>query len=722
MRSINGFWKNLFAQLPLSPRSNGVPIRRLTAAHVRAGNIARGNQDWHSAANAYREALAREPSLQHIWIQLGHMEKEAGEIDRATSAYQEAARLSDDAEPFLQLGHMAKTWSDSTTAAEHFVAALQRAPENIQAISELVRLLPDRDKAKSGLWNKAITVLGFDSAESSSQGSRFLKSGAIVFDVTDLISFFGQRRLPTGIQRVQIEIALACLEQSDRSLTTFCVYASGRRGWVKLSHDGFEKLCRLSKISDDNKESSWISRLKETYREIALSKNVDFRRNTLLINLGTSWSDRNFLLDVRTIRIQKGVIYVPLVFDLIPTISPQWFMQSLVHDYCAWFGSLLHSADGCLAISEATRNDLLLKSTEWNAPMQMLSVPVVRLNGDFRQPSAGKDCLSNYSLSPERYVLFVSTLEPRKNHRGAFNAWLMLAEKLGEAAMPRLVCVGGRGWLNEELHQMLRDHPSLRRMVVILHGIPDDVLAALYEHCLFVIYPSFYEGWGLPVSEALSYGKVPAVSTVSSLPEAGGPYACYFDPTNARDIASTVLALLDSDTRLDIESKIRDSYLPRSWQQIAADAIAKARNVGSREKDTLVRLAGSATWSFALPQQTDSFDRKTPAKNAEALRHGFAWMLPGLKGCRIDGDDATIRFYWSGLPNRKLEIHFLVTHGDGIVSITGYEICRELKIASDYPNSLTLPLPNIPGPFEIKLLPISGVIIVDKIVVADESL
>ena len=248
-------------------------------------------------------------------------------------------------------------------------------------------------------------------------------------------------------------------------------------------------------------------------------RKISFSPKDILINLGTSWSERNYLLDVRTARSRNAIIYIPLVFDLIPLINQNWFMQSLVQDYRVWFQSLLYSSDGYVVISQATQRDLLQKSAQFGVEVEPESVAVLPLNGDFRQGSARADILQAYGLAPRRYVLLVSTLEPRKNHSGAFSAWLTLADALGEAAMPHLVCVGGRGWLNEDLHQMLRENPALERMVHILHGVPDDRLAALYEHCLFTLYPSFYEGWGLPVSESLSYGKVPAISRTSSLPE-----------------------------------------------------------------------------------------------------------------------------------------------------------------------------------------------------------
>jgi len=718
MRSFRSWWNGVSAGLRLNPRSNGIRVRRTTAVYIRAGNIARAQQDWSRAADAYRRALTYEPHLQHLWVQLGHMEKEAGHIDLAASAYEEAARLRpEDAEPLLQLGHMTKAWRQPAEAAGYFVAALQRNPADLQAISELVRLMPDRDEVDPGLWSAVLDVLGIDPAEQLSDDVGQLSPGAMVFDVTDLLAFFGQRRLPTGIQRVQIEVSLACLDERFDPQPVFAVYSSRRRGWIKLPHGRFAELCRLARQSDDIEDVAWISQLDQMYRKIAVARTIRFSPGTVLINLGTSWSDRNYLLDVRTIRARDAVVYVPLVFDLIPLIGPQWFMQSLVRDYRAWFGSLLHSADGCLAISEATRKDLLRTSADWNAAMPRESVPVVHLNGNFRQTAADANSLRAYGLEPQHYVLFVSTLEPRKNHQGAFEAWLELADTLGEASVPRLVCVGGRGWLNEHLHQMLRERPVLRRLVLILHGIPDDTLAALYEHCLFALYPSFYEGWGLPVSEALSYGKVPAISRVSSLPEAGGPYARYFDPNTPSDIAATVRTLLDEVTRLEAEAAIRRDYKPRTWHQAAQDVVAKASKVTLRVQDTLPCLDDAGSWTLALSHQNEDMDQGRTVRQGEALRHGRGWSSPGMAGCGINGDDAALWFRWAGGHDAVLHLHFAASRSAATVKVGVGRELQAFRAEPDVALVVSAPLPDTTTTLYIPILPVTDEVVVEKIVV-----
>ena len=342
-------------------------------------------------------------------------------------------------------------------------------------------------------------------------------------------------------------------------------------------------------------------------------------------------------------------------------------------------------------------------------------MPVVQLDGDFRQ-AADSTLLQAHDLQFGPYVLLVSTLEPRKNHRGAFAAWLELAQTLGEAAVPRLVCVGGRGWLNEDLHQMLRESPALRRMVLILHGIPDDMLAALYEHCLFALYPSFYEGWGLPVSEALSYGKVPAISRCSSLPEAGGPHARYFDPSDPADIAATCRALLDDPTRHAAETAIRRDYAPRSWHEIARDMAAEARGVVSRIGDTLPCLQDAGTWTLALPPQGDATDTTAlAARQGEALRHGRAWQSPGMAGCRIDGDDAALWFRWRGPRGAVLHIHVAANPSPAEIAVRLGDECRTWPIRPGVPETLSCPLPNDAASVRIALSPIAGEIVVERI-------
>src|SRR5262249_15567171 len=116
----------------------------------------------------------------------------------------------------------------------------------------------------------------------------------------------------------------------------------------------------------------------------------------------------------------------------------------------------------------------------------------------------------------EPFLLFVSTIESRKNHQVLCRAYAQLVD-WGVTGLPRLVFAGGVGHGGRQvIDEIAADH-RLRDRVTVLSGASDTELVALYERCLFTLFPSLYEGWGLPVSEALSAGKFCISSNQGSL-------------------------------------------------------------------------------------------------------------------------------------------------------------------------------------------------------------
>ena len=574
----------------LGARSNGVRVRRATLISIIKGDLARQCLDWARAAEAYRAALAREPYLTHIWIQLGHCLKEDADFAGAEQAYLRAAELDDnDVEPLVRLGHMAASADDLTSAAWHFVNALRRSPEHLGASAELVRLLPQSTGVDAGLWREAVAVLGVDLETVAAEAAPPLAPGAVLIDLTDLLAYLSRARLPTGIQRVQIGVALACLEHAAGPVL-LCCHLPARGGWVLLPRERFERLCRASLVSDDQEDAEWRMELRRLYLTIAAAAPVRYASGSVLINPGASWSNAAYFDHVRRERERVGLVYVPLVYDLIPMLRPDWFMPALVREYRRSFARLLPAADGFLAISHATRTDLIESARDGGHAIDPELVRVVRIDGDLRREEAvslAADRLADWELAEGGFVLMVSTLEPRKNHLGAFEAWRRLIKDRGEAGVPVLACVGGRGWLNDDVHAMLARHPALRRRVRLISGASDDELALLYRACRFTLYPSFYEGWGLPVSESLQHDKVPAISNTSSLPEAGGAFACYFDPADPVAIAAAVISLLDDERLADREKAIRREYRPRSWRAIAAAMIDETRRIADQRTGSI---------------------------------------------------------------------------------------------------------------------------------------
>ena len=359
----------------------------------------------------------------------------------------------------------------------------------------------------------------------------------LLFDVSDLVQYFEDNRLPTGIQRVQIEIITSILASAPREYSTsVACFTTNTNSWVPLDAGLFSDICKLALIGGDLEERAWQRALKKLKIDIANARPLIFPDGAFLINLGTSWWLPNYFLKVRLAKAQYGVKYVPFVHDCIPIVTPEHCVDGLVQQFKAWILGAFEHADFLLANSRATAADVI-RIAEYLGK-KVAAPSVIPLNASFnagretlstsRMPAHSSETFIKYDLEPKGYVLFVATVELRKNHLLAFSAWINLVKKYGVRRVPKLVCVGKVGWLNEPVYAKLAASGLLREKVVMLSDVADPILVQLYYNCLFTIFPSAYEGWGLPVTEALGFGKVPLVSRVASLPEAGENFAEYF--------------------------------------------------------------------------------------------------------------------------------------------------------------------------------------------------
>ena len=168
-----------------------------------------------------------------------------------------------------------------------------------------------------------------------------------------------------------------------------------------------------------------------------------------------------------------------------------------------------------------------------------------------------------------RFVLSVSTIQSRKNFDLLYHLWRRLTEE-GVADLPTLVIVGQPGFGSNDLLWQIEHDPLIRQNIVHLRHAHDEELSWLYQNCLWTLFPSFYEGWGLPLSESLALGKYCLASNTSSLPEAGAGFAKHIDPLDFAAWRQAVLELMSSpDALARIEANIRAGYRPVTWAQSA---------------------------------------------------------------------------------------------------------------------------------------------------------
>ena len=177
---------------------------------------------------------------------------------------------------------------------------------------------------------------------------------------------------------------------------------------------------------------------------------------------------------------------------------------------------------------------------------------------------------------PDSYALFVSTIEARKNHLLLFRVWRRLLQEMPPERVPTLVFAGRVGWLVDDLMQQLDNSAWLDGKIVLIECPTDADLVALYRGCRFTLFPSLYEGWGLPVTESLAFGKPCVIANRSSLPEAGGEFARYFDPDDVNDATRVIRATIEDDAGLAAwEKRIREEFRPVDWS-VSAEAVLRA--------------------------------------------------------------------------------------------------------------------------------------------------
>jgi glycosyltransferase involved in cell wall biosynthesis len=415
-------------------------------------------------------------------------------------------------------------------------------------------------------------------------------------DVDDLFYFAERSARPTGIQRLTGEVYTA-LNSIAGDAVGF-VRHDGEGGfaivsWAEVAHT-YEKLVGESappattvhETMTCEDRPSWLKRLalalglrsatppSRELRTAALPPTLKqfARPGDMLCALGAPWHDPLYKERVERCKTETGVRFSVLIHDLIPLIRPEFFEKGRAPHFEAVIGGILPLTDQVLTNSRATAADVTRWSSERGIVLKAAPEPLPIGTGFSSRRSAdhvGVGTLPS-SLKEGDFVLFVSTIEVRKNHTQAFRIWCQLLRELPQALVPTLVFAGSWGWMVEDLRKAIEATNHLNGKLQIILSPDDATLAALYKGCRFSLYLSYYEGWGLPVSDSLSYGKPCVASNRASIPEAGGRFCVYVDPDNTTEAAGVVRSLLTDPSRLEcLEADLKAGFMPTSWTETA---------------------------------------------------------------------------------------------------------------------------------------------------------
>jgi glycosyltransferase involved in cell wall biosynthesis len=267
--------------------------------------------------------------------------------------------------------------------------------------------------------------------------------------------------------------------------------------------------------------------------------------------------------------IIKACKYIITIHDLSWIYYPESFTFLNRLYFKVFLPLSIKRADKIIVDSDSTKRDLI---KEFNIKEEVIKRVYLGVNENFKtiNDSVKLNEIKNKYKLPDKFILAISTLLPRKNFEGIIKAF----SKVHSDIDCKLVIVGKKGWLYDNIFKTVKDF-NLKDNIIFTGYVPDDDLVYLYNLAELFVLPSFYEGFGLPLLEAMACGCPVLASNVSSIPEVVGDAACLVDPYNIEAISAGIKNVLkDGDLRKSMIEKGFKQSKKFSWEKCAKETIA----------------------------------------------------------------------------------------------------------------------------------------------------
>lgn len=261
---------------------------------------------------------------------------------------------------------------------------------------------------------------------------------------------------------------------------------------------------------------------------------------------------------------------ITTVHDLSWIKHPELHPPARVRAMNNYFEKSLANSVHIITDSEFIKSEL---QSTFNYPEKNISTIMLGVDDKY-SPRTEEDCLSvlkNIGISYKKFILSVGTIEPRKNIKTVLSTYCILPTKIQEEYP--LVIIGMKGWLETDNMRSIRNLAKSKK-IIFLDYINDAKLAILFSSAKLLFYPSLYEGFGLPVLEAMASGTSVVTSNISSIPEVIGSDAILHDPLDDDQFAQSIQRLiLDHEYRKNYEEKLILRSKKFSWKKCATQTI-----------------------------------------------------------------------------------------------------------------------------------------------------
>ena len=412
----------------------------------------------------------------------------------------------------------------------------------------------------------------------------------VILDVSRFLAC-GRRRAPSGIDRVEAAYAAEWLARGASDVT-FCARGPWG-GYAAVPHGLVAEYAALLTQGWTGTAEAEASRRAafRLGRRILLGLTLGRGRGRLAQVMERERRTLFLLVSHRLMEKPEpiaalraaGAAFIPLVHDLIPATHPEYARPGVAMQHLRRLETVASLASGIIANSAATAAILQPHLVRQADPPAVVVAPL-----GIETPVPATDPKVQ---PPEPYFVSIGTIEPRKNHLLLLHLWRDFAEKWGPAA-PRLVLVGRRGWENENVIDLLERCTLLRGLVTEAGSLADPAVAGLLAGSRALLFPSFAEGYGLPLAEALSVGAPAICSDLPALREVGGDVSEYLDPLDGAGWRRMVLDYAAPDSRSRAAQLFRlRGWLPPDWTQHFGAVDGLLKDVAARHAATLPRSA-----------------------------------------------------------------------------------------------------------------------------------
>ena len=290
-----------------------------------------------------------------------------------------------------------------------------------------------------------------------------------------------------------------------------------------------------------------------------------------------------FLSLYQSATILKGTKHIMVVHDIIPKLFPKYLNNLRKKTYQMLVHGAIKKADKIISISHRTEKDLI---QHLGIDAAKISVAYIDVDEIYKKEVLEKESqrvLKKYKLKPG-YILAGGGLEVRKNIEGILEAYKILQDKYGQVGWVPKLAVYGK--LMPDLAPLVTDAEKIankleiKKNVKLLDCVPQNDLPALYRNASVFVYPSLYEGFGMPVLEAMNQGTPVVTSKTSSLPEVGSDAVLYCDPEKSDDIAAVIRNILNNNhIKAALSMKGKERAMHFSWEKFVGKVINVIRDV-----------------------------------------------------------------------------------------------------------------------------------------------